>query len=84
MIVMLLMTTMMMMMMTIYQVRLVMVLRAGEHQTAEAKLPHTSHGPDYHHHHNHNNHCHRHHQTNLIDIIVKLSSLYHRYLIVSL
>ena len=63
---------MMMMMMTMYQVRLVMVLRAGEHQTAEAKLPHTSHGPDYHHHHNHNNHCHRHHQTNLIDIIVKL------------
>ena len=67
MIVMLLMTAMMMMMMTIYQVELVMVLRAGEHQTAEAKLPHTSHGPDYHHHHhhchNHHNHRHNHHQT---------------------
>ena len=36
----------MMRIMTIYQVELVMVLRAGEHQTAEAKLPHTSHGPD--------------------------------------
>ena len=37
-----------------------MVLRAGEHQTAEAKLPHISDGQDYHHGHHHYIHDHDH------------------------